>query len=73
MPTNREVLFKGVKYLSGALPLFFLGPIVIYNSQMNLQSNWHYLILIIEIIMCFSAVFLMFYGIKTIMKSMFDK
>ena len=73
MPTNRDVLLKGVKYLSAALPLFFLGPIVIYNSQMNLQSNWHYLVLIIGIIMCFGAMFLMFWGIKTIMKSMFDK
>ncbi|MBC7641024.1 MAG: hypothetical protein H7174_01595 [Flavobacterium sp.] len=73
MSTNREVLLKGVKYLSGALPLFFLGPIVIYNSQMNLQSKWHYLVLIIGIMMCFGAMFLMFFGIKTIMKSMFDK
>ena len=73
MPTNRDVLLKGVKYLSAALPLFFLGPIVIYNSQMNLQSAWHYLVLIIGIIMCFGAMFLMFWGIKTIMKSMFDK
>ena len=73
MSTNREVLLKGIKYLSGALPLFFLGPIVIYNSQMNLQSNWHYLVLTIGIIMCFGAMFFMFYGIKTIMKSMFDK
>ena len=73
MPTNRDVLYKGVKYLSAALPLFFLGPIVIYNSQMNLKNNWHYLVLIIGIIMCLSAMFLMFLGIKTIMKSLFDK
>lgn len=73
MSTNREVLLKGIKYLSGALPLFFIGPIVIYNSQMNLQSTWHYLVLMIGIMMCFGAMFFMFFGIKTIIKSMFDK
>lgn len=73
MSTNRVILLKGVKYLSGSLPLFFIGPSIIYNSQMNLHSNWHYLALIIGILCCFGAMFLMFFGIKTIMKSMFDK
>jgi Family of unknown function (DUF6095) len=73
MPTNRDVLLKGVKYLSSSLPLFFIGPSIIYNSQMNLNNQWHYLVLIFGIIFCFGAMFLMFFGIKTIMKSMFDK
>ena len=73
MSTNRDVLLKGVKYLSGSLPLFFIGPSIIYNSQMNLGNKWHYLVLIIGIIFCLGAMFLMFLGIKTIMKSMFDK
>ena len=73
MPTNRNLLSKGVQYLSGSLPLFFIGPSVIYNSQMNLQNKWHYLVLAIGIIFCLGAMFLAFWGIKTIMKSMFDK
>ncbi len=73
MPTNKKVLSKGVQYLSGALPLFFIGPSVIYNSQMNLGNKWHYLVLGIGILICLGAMFLMFLGIKTIMKSMFDK
>lgn len=73
MPTNKKILSKGVQYLSGSLPLFFIGPSVIYNSQMNLDNKWHYLVLIVGILFCLGAMFLMFLGIKTIMKSMFDK
>ncbi len=35
MATNKQLLSKGIKYLSGALPLLFIGPSVIYNAFMN--------------------------------------
>ncbi len=73
MATNKKTLSKGVQYLSGSLPLFFIGPSVIYNSQMNLGNKWHILVLIVGIAFSLGAMFLMFIGIKTIMKSMFDK
>lgn len=73
MPTNKKILSKGVQYLSGALPLFFIGPSVIYNANMNKTSDYYLIVLIIGILCCLGAMFLMFLGIKTIMKSMFDK
>ena len=73
MSTNREVLLKGVKYLSGSLPLFFLGPVVVYNANMNKLSPYYIIVLGLGILFCLGAMFLMFLGIKTIMKSMFDK
>jgi hypothetical protein len=69
---NKELLSKGIKYLSGALPLLFIGPSVIYNAFMNEQNVWHYLVLAIGIIACLTAVFLMYLGLKTIMKSLFN-
>lgn len=72
MATNKELLSKGIKYLAGALPLLFLGPAVIYNAFMNQQNVWHYLVLAIGIIACLAAMFLMFLGLKTIMKSLFN-
>jgi hypothetical protein len=69
---NKELLSKGIKYLSGALPLLFIGPSVIYNAFMNQQNVWHYLVLAIGIIACLTAVFLMYLGLKTIMKSLFN-
>ena len=73
MGTNREVLNKGIQYLAWALPLIFIGPTVIYNAFINKQNVWHYLVLAVGIIACFGAVYLMFKGLHTIIKSMFDK
>ncbi|MCG9793369.1 DUF6095 family protein [Flavobacterium algicola] len=72
MATNKDVLSRGIKYLSGALPLLFIGPSVIYNAFMNSQNNWHYLVLAVGIALCITAVFLMFKGLQFIMKSLFN-
>jgi hypothetical protein len=72
MGTNKEVLSKGIKYLASALPLFFIGPSLIYNAFMNKQNLWHYLVLAIGIIACLGAMYLMYMGLKTIIKSLFD-
>ena len=72
MATSKELLLKAIKYLAGALPLLFLGPSLIYNAFMNKENGWHYLVLAIGIVTCISAVFLMFVGLKTIMRSLFN-
>lgn len=72
MGTNKDLLAKGVKYLTGALPLLFIGPAVIHNAFMNKQNVWHYLVLAIGIIICLVAVYLAFLGLKTMMKSLFN-
>lgn len=72
MSTNKDLLSKGIKYLAGALPLLFIGPTLIHNAFMNKQNIWHYLILVIGIIVCVAAVYFMFLGLKIIMKSLFN-
>jgi putative Mn2+ efflux pump MntP len=69
---NKELLAKGIKYLTGALPLMFIGPTVIYNAFMNQHTNWHYLVLGVGILVCISAMILMFMGLKIIMKGIFN-
>jgi hypothetical protein len=72
MSTNKELLSKSIKYLAWALPLLFIGPSLIYNAFMNKQNIWHYLILGIGIAACIGAVYLMFLGLKTMMRSLFN-
>ena len=72
MSTNKDLLSKGIKYLAGALPLLFIGPTLIHNAFMNKQNIWHYLILVIGIIVCVATVYFMFLGLKIIMKSLFN-
>jgi len=69
---NKVLLAKGIKYLSGALPLMFIGPTVIYNAFMNQHTNWHYLVLGIGIVACLTSMYLMFTGLKIIMKGIFN-
>ncbi|WP_431244851.1 DUF6095 family protein [Flavobacterium sp. P21] len=72
MATNKQLLGKGIKYLTGALPLMFIGPTLIYNAFQNQHTNWHYLVLGVGIVACLSSMFLIFYGLKTIMKGIFN-
>ena len=72
MSTNKELLSKGVKYLTGALPLMFIGPSLIYNAFMNQNNIWHYLVLGIGIVACLTSMYLIFLGLKYIMKALFN-
>jgi hypothetical protein len=72
MATNKEILTKGIKYLVWALPILFIGPSLIYNAFMNKQNVWHYLVLGIGIAACIGAVYLMFLGLKTMIRSLFN-
>ncbi|WP_026711237.1 DUF6095 family protein [Flavobacterium filum] len=70
---NKELLFKGLKYSVGAIPLMFLGPILIHNAFMNKHTWIHYIVLGMGILICITSVYLMFKGIQIIMKSLFDE
>lgn len=72
MATNKELLSKGVKYLAGALPLMFIGPSLIYNAFMNQKNVWHYLVLGIGIVACLASVFLIFKGLRIMVKALFN-
>lgn len=72
MATNKEVLAKGVKYLFGALPMMFIGPVIFYNSLMNKHTDWHYLVLVIACLICIASVILAFIGLNLMVKALFD-
>jgi hypothetical protein len=72
MATNKELLAKGVKYLFGALPLMFLGPIILNSSFKNKDNPYYYLVVSIGILVCLSAMFLAFKGIKTMTDALFN-
>lgn len=70
--TNKTTLMKGLKYLAGALPLSFIGPVVLFSSFKNQDHPYFIPILIFAILAMAAAVFLMFKGIATVMKALFD-
>jgi len=70
--TNKEQLGKGIKYLAGALPLTLLGPVVLYSAFHNKEHPYYIFVLIFGLMAFIGAIILMFLGIRTIMKALFD-
>jgi hypothetical protein len=73
MNTNKDLLNKGIKYITISLPCLFIGPAVIHFAFINKLQTLYYLILAIGIGVCITAMALLFIGLKTIMKSLFNK
>ncbi len=70
--TNKNMLYKGLKFLAGALPLSFIGPVVLFSSFKNQEHVWFLPVMIFALLAMAAAVFLMFKGISTVMKALFD-
>lgn len=70
--TNKKVLATGIKYLAGALPLAMIGPSVLYSAFNNQGHPLYIVVLILGILASIAAIFLMFKGILTVVKSLFD-
>lgn len=71
--TDKELLIKGLKRMSICLLLMFSGPTLFHLALDNSEKSLYVPLLILAIILCVLAVFFLFYGINTIMKSMFKK
>ena len=72
MATNKELLTKGIKKLAWAIPLLFIGPTLIHFAFINKSQSVFYFILGLGIIICLSAMFFMFMGLKIMVQSFFN-
>ncbi|WP_300440767.1 DUF6095 family protein [Christiangramia sp.] len=70
--TNKKILSTGIKYLAGALPLVLIGPSILFTAFNNQDHPLYIAVLILGIIATFAAIFLMFKGIMTVVKALFD-
>tara|TARA_R100001369_G_scaffold87761_1_gene123549 strand:- start:381 stop:602 length:222 start_codon:yes stop_codon:yes gene_type:complete len=70
--TNKKKLGRGIKYLAFALPLTLIGPSVLFTAFNNQDHPYYIPVLIVGIIALIAAIILMFLGIMTIVKSIFD-
>ncbi|PRX49695.1 DUF6095 family protein [Salegentibacter salegens] len=70
--TNKEILGKGIKYLAFALPLTLIGPSVLFTAFNNQHHPFYIPVLIGGIVAIIAAILLMFKGIITVVKAVFD-
>lgn len=71
--TDKDILTKGLQRLGICLLLMFIGPSFLYFVMSNDDKPFYIPLLVIGILLCLAAIFFLFYGIRTIMNSMFGK
>jgi hypothetical protein len=73
MPTNKQILNQGIKYLAWALPAMFIGPTLIHFAFINKLQPLYPVILGVGILICLGGMYLIFKGLMTIIKSIFNE
>jgi hypothetical protein len=71
--TNKDTLAKGVKFMAGAIPLIFIGPSIIFSAFNNQDKPLYWPVLIGGMLLSMTAIYLIFKGIWTIVKALFDE
>ncbi len=71
--TDKDILNKGLKQMGICLILMFAGPTLLHLSLDNKDKPLYIPLLILSILLCISAIALLFIGINTIMNSIFKK
>lgn len=69
--TDKTILTKGLKQMGICLLLMFAGPTLLHIALNNSEKALYIPLLIIAIILCLSAIALLFIGINTILNSIF--
>lgn len=71
--TDKDILVKGLKQMGICLILMFTGPTLLHLTLDNKEKSLYIPLLIVSIILCISAVVLLFIGINTVLNSIFKK
>ncbi|WP_147676117.1 DUF6095 family protein [Algibacter pacificus] len=71
--TDKIKLYKGIKTMIFAALTLFMGPIILSMALSQPENSLYIPLLIVGILICAFAVFLIFKGLKLIMDSMFKK
>lgn len=72
MGTDRNELFRGLKYELATLPLLIAAPILITIGFKAIKQQNNYLFLIVGIVLAITAIVLGILGIKIILNGLFN-
>ena len=71
--TNRNLLVDGLKTMGLTLFLAFLGPFILHAGLSNPEKPLFIPLVIAGVLICGTAIFFGFKGIRTIMDSLFGR
>jgi len=69
--TNKQMLVKGLKTMGLTLVTLFLGPFLLHAGLSNSEKPLYIPLVIAGVVVCVTAIYLGFKGIKIIMDSIF--
>ncbi|WKW47553.1 DUF6095 family protein [Myroides sp. JBRI-B21084] len=70
--TDKTRIYKGLQKIFIAIPLMFVGPIIINSSFKNKEHLLYYPVLILGCLICLYAMYLFFKGLKTMVNGLFN-
>ncbi len=73
MSTNKNLLYKGLKYLGYTVVLMFTAPFTMYEAFKNEEHAFYIPVLVIGVVLGIAAISLGFYSIKVLMDALFEK
>jgi hypothetical protein len=73
MNKTQHTLKKGFKYIFGAIPLFFMAPIVINIGFSAIKKDQNYIFIAIGGVLALGGIALVFKGIKHLLHALFEK
>jgi len=69
---DKTKIYKGLQKVFIAIPLMFVGPIIIYSSFKNQEHFLYYPVLILGCLICLFSMFLFFMGLRTVVSGLFN-
>lgn len=70
---NKRNLFRGLRAMAYAIVLAFIGPTVMTSAFKNQEHTMYIPVLSIAILMCIASIGLGFWGIKLMVKGLFNE
>lgn len=69
---DKTKIYKGLQKVFIAIPLMFVGPIIINSSFKNQEHFLYYPVLILGCLICLFSMYLFFIGLKTLVSGLFN-
>ncbi|SFO04204.1 hypothetical protein SAMN05421741_1184 [Paenimyroides ummariense] len=69
---DKTKIYKGLQKVFIAIPLMFVGPIIIYSSFKNQEHFLYYPVLILGCLICLYSMYLFFRGLRTLVSGLFN-
>jgi len=69
---NKIKIYKGLQRIFIAIFLMFIGPVIINSSFKNQEHFLYYPVLVLGCLICLSAMYLFFIGLKKMVSGIFN-